>query len=269
MIIETRGPKTGQCNICGENGPLTEDHTPPKGCYKPKPVELFHIMDHLAAELPQKSKSISQNGVKYRTLCGRCNSTLLGTDYDPEFIAFVNDVGSALRTSLALPSVISFKIKPQRVMRSLLGHMSAQGVGRYRKGKSTELLRDYILNPELPLPDNIKIYCWPYPYSRQVIVRDCALTDLRLNDPLICWFLKFFPVGFMATFDEKPGYNLPGIELSRWRAASINEEISIPFELRPVPHQFWPEAPTDYSAVMYGKEAVMSFVKRPRKFATT
>lgn len=26
-----KGPKVGRCNICGEVGPLTEDHVPPKG----------------------------------------------------------------------------------------------------------------------------------------------------------------------------------------------------------------------------------------------
>lgn len=262
VLIQTRGPKIGQCNICGEHGALTEDHTPPKGCYKPRPVELFPIMDHLAAEPPRKAATISQNGVKYRTLCGRCNNTLLGAEYDPEFIGFVNDIGLALRTSLTLPNVLAFTTKPQRVIRSLLGHMSAQGVSRYRKGPNTEPIRDYILDPSLPLPENLKVYSWPYPYSRQVIVRDFGLVDLRVPEPVVCWFMKFFPVGFLVTFDEMPGYQFPGTELSRWRSASIDEEVNIPFALKPVPPQFWPEAPTDTSAVFYGKEAVMSFAKR-------
>jgi len=262
VIIQTRGPKVGECNICGNVGPLTEDHTPPKGCYKPKPVELFTIMDHLAAEPPSRAKTISQNGIKYRTLCGRCNSTLLGAEYDPAFITFVNDIGIALRTSLSLPNILWYNIKPQRVMRSLLGHMSAQGVGRYQKGAFTEILRDYILKPELSLPDSIKIYCWPYPYSRQVIVRDFGMLDLKVGEPVNCWFLKFFPVGFIVTFAEKPSYRFPGTELSQWRRVSIDHEASIPFFLRPVPNQFWPEAPTDHSVLLYGKEAVMSFAKR-------
>ena len=262
MIIQTRGPKFGVCNICGEVGQLTEDHTPPKGCYKPKPVELFTIIDHLAAEPPKKSKTISQNGVKYRTLCGRCNNTLLGTEYDPSFIAFVKEIGVALRSPLLLPDVLTYNIKPQRVMRALLGHMSAQGVGRYKKGTLTESLRDYILNTELPLPDPIKIYIWPYPYSRNVIVRDFAILDLKVGESVNCWFLKFFPIGFLATFDEKPGYQFPGTELSLWRSASIDQEATVPFILRPVPNQFWPEAPTEHSVLLYGKEAVMSLAKR-------
>lgn len=262
MLIQTRGAKIGQCNICGEIGSLTEDHTPPKGCYKPKPVELFPIIDHLAADPPRRSGTISQNGVKYRTLCGRCNNSLLGREYDPEFIAFVNGIGAALRTSIKLPNVVTYKLKPQRVMRALLGHMSAQGVGRYLKGPETEPLRNYILDPALSLPNSIKVYCWPYPYSRQVIVRDCGLMDIRSGQHVICWLLKFFPVGFLATFDQKPGYRFHGIELSRWRSVGIDEDASIPFALTPVPHQFWPEAPTENSIVFYGKEAVMSFAKR-------
>jgi hypothetical protein len=72
VLIVTKGPKEGRCNICGEEGKLTEDHTPPKGCIKIKQVELHHIIQHLNAEQPQSKGRISQNGVKYRTLCARC-----------------------------------------------------------------------------------------------------------------------------------------------------------------------------------------------------
>lgn len=261
-MIQTRGPLIGECNICGEHRKLTEDHTPPKGCYKPKPVELFPITAHLSAEPPKRPGRVSQNGVKYRTLCGRCNNTLLGIEYDPEFIKFVNGIGLALRTRLALPRALIYRIKPQRIMRALLGHMSAQGVGRYMKGELTEPIRDYILDPNLPLPPGIKIYCWPYPYSRQITVRDFAFTDLHIGAPVSCWFLKFFPVGFIATFNEPQGCSLPGMELSLWRNSTIDEEVDAPFRLSPVPHQFWPEAPMKHTVVFYGKEAVMSFKKR-------
>lgn len=261
-MIVTRGPKNGQCNICGDLGELSEDHTPPKGCYKPRSVELFSIIEHLAAEPPRKRGRISQNGVKYRTLCKRCNNTLLGAEYDPEFIRFVNEIGQSLRSSLALPSTLTFTAKPQRIMRSLLGHLAAQGVDRYKKGDITEPLRDYILNGEYPLPEAIRIYCWPFPYSKHVMARDCGLSDLRIGKPFTCWFLKFFPVGFLATFSQPVEYTLPGVELSRWRSIGIDDEVHVSFPLRSIPAQYWPEAPTNTSMVMYGKEAITSFPKR-------
>jgi hypothetical protein len=157
LLIATKGSKHGICNICGEEGNLTEDHTPPKGCIKIGQVELQHIVNHLNAEKPAGKGRLLQNGVKYRTLCHECNNTHLGANYDPAFISFVNNVGSYLKAKIALPRVIPTEIEPQKVMRALLGHLAAQGVDRYRKGPDTEPLRDYFLDHTLPLPEHMAL----------------------------------------------------------------------------------------------------------------
>lgn len=142
-LIETRGAKIGRCNICGDVGNLTDDHTPPKGCTRIGAVQLLYITERLNVDKTKSNGRISQNGVKYKTLCSRCNNTMLGINYDPTFIDFVNSISSILKSNLYLPGVIPIKTKPQRVMRSLLGHLSAQGVNRYKKGPLTEPIRDY------------------------------------------------------------------------------------------------------------------------------
>jgi len=263
-MIKTRGPKAGRCNICGSFENLTEDHTPPKGCYKPRAVELLSIIDHLKAELPKKKGTISQNGVKYKTLCGRCNNKILGTECDPEFIRFVNGIGNILKSSIALPPTIIFEAKPQKIMKALVGHLSAQGVNRFNKGSITKPIRKYFLGSNECLPTQMKIYCWPYPYNRNIMVRDCALTDLNIHEPVIVWFIKFFPIAFMITFDEPRDYRFPGLELSRWRDVGFDETVKLPFGITKIPSQHWPEAPSENSIIMYGNEAIMSFEKRSR-----
>ncbi len=84
LHMVTRGAKSGTCNICGVDGPLTEDHTPPKGCVRPTAMELQHVTHRIDAGKAIKTKA--QDGVKYRTLCARCNNTLLGGRYDPVLI---------------------------------------------------------------------------------------------------------------------------------------------------------------------------------------
>ena len=154
--IQTRGPKVGRCNICGTSGPLTEDHTPPKGCYPPTAVELHSLVTRLNRDADGVSKRrLSQNGVKFRTLCGRCNSGLLGTEYDPALIRFVGTLRQALQSTLHLPPVLSVECQPQAVMRAVLGHMMAQGLDRYLKGPLTEYIRDYMLDRSLPLPTGL------------------------------------------------------------------------------------------------------------------
>ncbi len=222
-------------------------------------VDLHHIVEHLNATPPKSKGRLSQNGVKYRTLCGKCNNGFLGREYDPEFIAFVNRIGGYLKTHITLPPVMQVKIKPQRVMRSLLRHMCAQGVNRYEKGFITEPIASYFQNPSKPLPPEIKIYYWPFPYKNHIMARDCALTDLKVKEPVVVWFLKFFPIAFLITFEEPPGYEFKVAELSQWRNEDIDYETETPVYLNDLPHQYWPEAPSNTSIVVYGQEAIVSF----------
>ncbi|MBI5437290.1 MAG: hypothetical protein HY937_09330 [Nitrosomonadales bacterium] len=259
ILIATRGPKFGECNICGDNTKLTEDHTPPKGCIKIGQVELHHITEHLAIERTKSKGYLSQNGVKYRTLCARCNNGFLGARYDQSLIDFVNGIGNSLRSEWPLPHVLSIRTKPQKLMRSLLGHLSAQGVGRYQKGSLTEPIRDYFLDETKPLPDGLKIYFWLYPFKHHVMARDCGYVDLRIQEPVVVWFLKFFPVAFMVTFEEPASYSFPFVCLSSWGKEQIDFEAELPVDLRSITPEYWPEAPTRNSVVMYGQEAIVSF----------
>lgn len=259
-IIATRGPKVGQCNICGEYAKLTEDHTPPKGCLKPRQVELHNILRLLTTETRQVKVRSSQNGVKYRTLCSRCNNTLLGTQYDPSFISFVNSVGNLLRSALELPQVVYIPAQPQAIMRSLLGHISAQGVGRYKKGPLTDAFRGYFLDPTLPLPDGIRIFYWAYPYGPHVMARDVAYLDIPSHTAFSIWILKFFPIAFMVTWDEPKGLNTAIHGLDSWRSCHFDQTVDLHVFLKTIPPVFWPEAPTDQSVLVYGKETI--FIKQ-------
>ena len=256
ILVNTFGPKTGTCNVCGDYGPLTEDHTPPKGCYRPRQVEIQHLSYLLAGSKNLPKGRRSQNGVKYRTLCSRCNNTLLGSKYDPAFIEFVNAVALHLRSPLALSSILTIPGKPQAIVRSLLGHMSAQGIDRYLKGPLTEAVRDYFLDENLPLPAGIKVFYWPYPHRIHVMCRDAAYTHLPSGQPFVIWLLKFFPVAFLVAWNEPVGLTYPIHSLEPWRSARIDEVAQLPLSLVGIPPLFWPEAPTRESILMYGQEAI-------------
>lgn len=253
--ICTRGPQRGQCNICGQFGPLTEDHTPPKGWMKPTQVMLKHISHHLGAGPDLKGRH-SQNGVKYRTLCARCNNNL-GAHCDPALIEFVDQVGRCIMSEIHLPDVMKVRTQPQAVMRSVIGHLSAQGVDRYLKGAETEAVRDYILNPALPLPAGIHVYYWLYPYRPFVLFRDAAYADLRSGAQVVAmWLVKAFPMAFLVTWKGTMPTDEPVMELSAWRNAPFNTQAELPLRLRPLVLPTWPEAPTMTSIPVYGQEAI-------------
>lgn len=256
MLIATRGHKVGQCNICGEIGQLTEDHTPPKGCQKPTQVQLRHIVTLLSDEPLAMKGRFSQNGVKYRTLCARCNNNLLGLNYDPPFIQFVNDIADHLKSYRDLPQEIWVRAQPQAIMRALLGHMSAQGVDRYLKGPLTEPVRDYFLDKTLPLPAGLHLYYWAYPHRPHVMFRDAAYLDIPAGKPFAMWVLKFFPIAFMVAWDEPHGLIYPIQTFEPTRAVPYETVVEVPLRVWQRPPMHWPEAPTDRSVTVYGQEAI-------------
>lgn len=261
--VNTWGASEGVCNICGRYGPLTEDHIPPKGCIKIGQIQIHHIANHLSIEPPKGTVRKFQNGLKYKTLCGSCNNSLLGSQYDPEFIKFTNTISKILSSYRALPAQTSIRIKPQRVIRSLLGHIAAQGVGRFDKGRQTDIITSYLLNKNEPLPDFLNIYYWIYPYQNQVLTRDSVLTNLRVGEPVYIWLIKFFPIAFFVTWDEPKGYNFNLFldSLSSYRNLAIDDEADVNVGFNNLPNQFWPEAPTDDTILAYGEEAIATIRK--------
>jgi len=265
--LNTYGKKIGQCNICGIVGELTHDHIPPKGSVRIKQVDMFHLIDLLAMDRPQKriKGRKSQSGVKYKTICRKCNGEVLGDNYDKEFKSLIDQAHRLLNSHLILPPVIEASIKPQRVMKAILGHLCSVGVNRYKKGPNTEKIRDYILDQALSLPNFIDIYYWVYPYKRQVLIRDAVLKDLRYDGQAYFWLMKFYPISFFVVWDNPINYTFPNLgRLSAYRSASINDVVHLPINLKNIPPEQWPEQPTDTSMILYG-EGSMGAIESPNK----
>jgi hypothetical protein len=258
MRINTKGPREGRCNICGEVGKLTEDHTPPKSCRGITAAELRSLHDKLTAEgerwsAPRHFKA----GVYYRTLCVRCNG-VLGTDYDPGLAEMCAQVRSVAQSPLRLPQQMQLQVSPGAVLRSVLGHLCAQGVDRYLKGQITEPLRDYVLDETRPLPEELRVYYLLYPYKRQVLIRDAALLNLPTKDVFAFWLMKFFPLAFFITIGEPacPVFRLANFDNYRGLPATATDYIYL--STRGLVPSEWPETPSEETVLLYGQEAVVA-----------
>lgn len=257
-LIRTKGPKEGQCNICGAAGALTEDHSPPKLCVRPTAVQVRHIITMLASKDIQEKGRISQNGLKFRTLCARCNNKVLGRWYDPALAEFTNSASVILSSCLTLPRVIAVPGRPQLIMRAVWGHLAAQGVDRYLKGPETDTFRDWFLDKSSPLPEKVRFYYWSFPHQGCVLFRDAAYLHIPSGRVAAIWLMKFFPISFLIAFekDENPMFALPS--LSEWSDRSPDEQVELPLHLTGIPNRYWPEAPTKQSMVVYGQEAMFT-----------
>ena len=182
----------------------------------------------------------SQNGLKFRTICGSCNS-LLGVEYDPTVTEFVTAVSRCLTARIELPPSIEVGIKVQRLMKGVVGHLLAAEVD-HRSSFFLPWASDYVLNPATPLPEPINIFFWLHDGPGYLAVTDLIKYSLRRGSTHILHALKFPPLGFLIT----PSRMYDGLpSLSRYRTAHPDEKVPVrvaPAARRPAD---WPEAPSD------------------------
>lgn len=257
---KTWGNKVGPCNICGSVGPLTDDHVPPRGAIRVGQLDLFNMIQLLSQTPAKRDKGRHvQGGVKFRTLCGRCNNTLLGTNYDPVLLEFGNAIAQYLQgaATLSLPDIVTVATQPGLLARAVLGHLFAVGVARQALSPAEQEAAAFVVDPYMTLPDAVDIFYWVYPQRQQVQVRDCMLfTNFSGTDPIRFWCLKYFPIAFMVTWHLKHRERIAAPNLRDYILGSGVHPANVILPLRSIPHPLWPEAPIDNSMVVYGADAV-------------
>lgn len=232
-----REKKISICNICLEKRALTWDHIPPKGGVDITTVKQENILQKLTYSTDIPLYSLSQNGVKYRTICKICNENL-GSYYDDELNNFAISIRRIFETQLILPSIMHFKIKPNKIIKAVYGHLLAAKVD-IENTKIDESLRAMFFDEEDP-PLSLKLYYWLYPYKNFIIIRDILMPAQRGNFKDFGSFsiLKYFPIAFLVT--ELNTYSNLN-ELTKYKSKNIEEELEIPVNLKKIKHPFWPE----------------------------
>lgn len=273
--IQIKGSKIGYCNICNSYGKLTCDHIPPKGCLIPQKVELISLQEYLSLDIDKNNKiksNYSQNGLNYRSICGTCNNTLLGTNYDPELINTTNQVASILKlkdeSGIILPKQVSIDIKPQKLARAVIGHILAGQIPD--KGISTQshpckiLLKNFLLDTNEDFPDDLEIYYWIYPSNKQVVINNLAkvfMDDLNnfQSNGRIPWsgLLKFYPLSFWIVWKRSKEIHLSLQKIPMSKEIELNDSVSINLHLNNIPHIFWPEGVYDDEINLYNSNSAI------------
>lgn len=236
-----------ECRICRIESKLTEDHVPPKSWTGGRAVLSRSINDFIADPNVRRGR-IFQNGVKFKTICGKCNS-LLGQKYDPELTKLAMYVDMT-KGDLLSRFEISFLLKPARIARAVLGHLIS-GTNQPYFSLFDDQARRYVTNDLESLPTNMKIYYWINPHQETLIARDMAIIWLG-HDAVFSHVLKFYPLGFLVTQDAAlpSNYILPQLP-----DCLIDEQVSI--KVPPVIHSAgWPEYPSDDRVILGGESYV-------------
>ncbi len=253
--------KFGICNICLKEANLSWDHVPPKGGIEVKSVEMESILSKLNKEGSQNIK-ISQNGVKYRTICKECNQKL-GSKYDITLNKFSITVGKYLKSNLVLPKIIYHKTKPTILVKAILGHLLT-AKSEIDEVKFDKIFRKIIFDDNEFIPNEINIFYWIYPYEQSVVIRDSMMPSKRgkFNNYSFFHSLKYFPIAYLvsdlATYESLP-------ELTQHCTKNLNDEIDIPIYLNRVEHPDWPEIVDEQNIFCGGKSMESSILARPKK----
>lgn len=274
--FSNRGPETGYCAICRAYGPLTKDHVPPKNCGNVRDSVMRGVFPDQAGRF--SGRVISQGGSHFRTICGGCNSGLLGVEYDPALSDVVRQVEQLIRsafvTGLALPDTHLFDYKPNRFVRSVLGHLlAANAVDELTKDDLTSkvapldaALRAFVLDPCGSLPDNVDVYYWLYPDRRRVIVKHAAMGWFGNGGQIIYGHVfKFFPFGFWIVQHESPttSYRISLPTINADLSADIDACARLLVPLAPLQKLNFPEAPPDDGMWLISDRLASQAIDRP------
>lgn len=141
---------------------MSWDHVPPKGGINLSSVEIKSIFNNIAGK-EDPNRLISQNGVKYRTICRDCNS-YIGTNYDPIINEFNKTISLFLKSELILPKKVNITTKPIRLIKGILSHILTAKLN-IDSVLTDQRIRTYLSSDNEKLPDEINIYYWIYPYD--------------------------------------------------------------------------------------------------------
>lgn len=230
---------------------------------------MLHLIEMLSVAPLKPSARRSQDGMKYRTLCTRCNSDLLGRRYDPALIQFSHEVGQLAESKLQLPATLRLNTRPNRLARSVVGHLLAFGLDQHRQGSANEALTDFFLDERLRFPSRLHLYYWMYPYNNQIVVRHAGLSLDGLNDVAPFMLLKFFPLAFFMVVDEPPSWRLRLRRLDTLLTDDIDDEVDLSIDLTALPAAQWPEAPGQRGVALYGDDAAGAIPQKKASVCTS
>ena len=283
---------SGYCNICNEYRELTRDHVPPKGSIRLQPVETRSLVQWMTEWAPGRveklgdnslwerdtRRRLAQSGVNFRSICAACNNVRLGARYDPELNSVSQTVSSVVKMHLtkrlALPSEVAINVRTHYLMRAIVGHLLAAHRSKdqskppqgFSEGFYADL-RSYFLDENLPLPDGVKVYYWPYLSQDQVLIKSLGVSLKDGTRAVVGDLIKFFPMAYYVTKTLSDPLDLPVKSFYGDGCNNMECEITLHVRLDSIPPPKWPETPgPDHNVItVLGQAVVSSASTRPRR----
>lgn len=261
--------KKGICVICGNPGKLTRDHVPPKGTNAPRDVDVRTLGEYLGSDFTKVRRLLG--GFEVPSICGACNNVRLGQQYDPELKSFTAEVALWVRASieegLILPPVPTFRCRPVRILKAIMGHLLAaeRRADRHaapRDAPMIRTMREFFLDFDACLPSTFEVFAWPYSSHLVVICNGMGFVQPG-GATLVCDVLKFFPLAFLIAFGRPATIrvNLPRLNIPSGLGPRDVVELEVDFRARI--RVDWPEQPDQEDMILFND--AMTIIAEPRR----
>lgn len=196
--------QVGYCLICGEYGRLSIDHVPPQGAITVGKIVQKHLTEVLGYK-QEKIKGVkSSNGSKFKTICHKCNSSILGGCDDE--IAKVNNILTEkiyeyFTLAQSLYPIVTANVNVLKYSRAMIGHiLSATSVNDCRKEPFISSyftpLQDFVLGKIDDISSTHDIYYWFMPSGRHISSKYIFMRSESKQSALS--LLSFFPIAFLV-----------------------------------------------------------------------
>lgn len=228
-----------RCSICGEPGPLTFEHIPPRRCYNHQPIAL-HTMESFASHHVDRQRF--PEGLGRRSLCGSCNNST-GQWYGDAYADFVQRAVSYLRAGAPLGRCsLPFTIRPLEVIKQIATMAVAANNWKVMSDGPVFPLRRAIMNPlSCDQLRGFRIYMY-YMLSGDPRLSGLMvpLEVLGIPNPMGFAEVAFPPFGFLVLDDSKACVEVARVlglcELTHWferRPQTMTTEWIAPPALAP------------------------------------
>lgn len=250
--VKIKRDKIGVCNICGKESKLSWDHVPPKGAIIYDDVIISSISNNFI-EVEKPPRELSQNGMKFRTICSDCNS-LVGSKYDSTFNDFIHRLCTLIEENLGKLMTIEIDVDIELLLKSIFAHMLS-AKSEIEHTVPDTFMREYLLNNKDI--SNINIHYWFYPFAINQVIRDILISKISSGNSAFLSILKLYPIAFLVTDSNMYSGLLP--RLNDFYNNFERSKSILQFDLTRVFDYRWPLI-SDNDTIFAGGQSINSSV---------
>lgn len=237
---------TGTCHLCGNYGPLSFEHVPPRSAFNSNPVyarKFDEIIgeDSLSDVSPSKGVKMQRGNGGY-TLCGKCNNDT-GAWYGNAYLDWAWQGMRFSEYSTISPSIhFTFNIFPLRIIKQIICMLFSVNHDGFHKAQRE--LQRFVMDKERKYLDpRLKVYAY---HSRSEKLRNTGIVaqmELGRSGPRLYSEVSFPPWGYLFCIDSPPT-DKRLIDISFFSGYGYNDWKEITLNIPVLPVETW--IPGDY-----------------------